>query len=343
MKIKYLLLSSLILVSGASPVFAEVTQIQLDQDSYEKGDSINVTGKVTEDSSGLVNIVLRDPEGKFVMLSQAIIHSNNSFEKTIPINEKFQILGTYNATSFITNVTAGKIQSFDLVSSNNEEPKEETQFFDEAYLENTPEKTNQYESKIIELEKPQEKFVESNFADPKNIGEIESNTQNGSNDKIADFVDLSKDPQYYLDRYYNEPRYKSWFDRNYPNLTIEEAVGYNPQLDYLQEPKDTNSKIIQTAEASSIDTPVNTNGSNSDLAQIGLAIGGLAILLGAVYGIKRKVDSNSRHISLNKEIIKRKLISPILDSNPLNIIQTRLAKGEITVEEYETLREKLGK
>lgn len=38
------------------------------------------------------------------------------------------------------------------------------------------------------------------------------------------FVDPKKDPQYYLDRYYNEPEYKDWFDRNYPDYTIEEAV-----------------------------------------------------------------------------------------------------------------------
>ena len=342
MKIKYFILSSLILVSGISPVFAEVTQIQLDQEFYEKGDSINVTGKVTEDSSGLVNIVLRDPDGKFVLLSQAIILSDDSFEKTIPINEKFQILGTYNATAFVTNVTAGKIQSFDLAASRSEEPKED-QFSDVTYMEDTAENLNQDEPKITALEETQVKLVEPTIAEPKNTDEKESITLTEPNGKIADFVDSSKDPQYYLERYYNEPKYKSWFDRNYPTLTIEEAVGYNPQLDYLQEPKDTNAKIIQTAEASSIDTPVNTNGSNSDLAQIGLAIGGLAILLGAVYGIKRKVDSNSRHISFNKEIIKKKLISPIIDSNPLHIIQTRLAKGEITVEEYEILREKLEK
>ena len=45
---------------------------------------------------------------------------------------------------------------------------------------------------------------------------------------ILDFVDTSKDPQYYIDRYNNEPNYKAWFDRNFPDYTIEEAVGYAP-------------------------------------------------------------------------------------------------------------------
>jgi len=42
---------------------------------------------------------------------------------------------------------------------------------------------------------------------------------------ILSFVDTSKDPQDYIDRYNNEPIYKKWFDDNYPNYTIEEAVG----------------------------------------------------------------------------------------------------------------------
>ena len=39
------------------------------------------------------------------------------------------------------------------------------------------------------------------------------------------FVDESKDPQSYVDRYNNEASYKEWFDENYPDYTIEEAVG----------------------------------------------------------------------------------------------------------------------
>jgi len=39
------------------------------------------------------------------------------------------------------------------------------------------------------------------------------------------FVDESKDPQSYVDRYNNEESYREWFDENYPDYTIEEAVG----------------------------------------------------------------------------------------------------------------------
>lgn len=43
--------------------------------------------------------------------------------------------------------------------------------------------------------------------------------------KKPSFVDPNKDPSHYISRYYKEKQYKEWFDRNYPNLTIEEAVG----------------------------------------------------------------------------------------------------------------------
>ena len=42
----------------------------------------------------------------------------------------------------------------------------------------------------------------------------------------APFVDQSKDPQYYIDRYNNEPKYKKWFDETYPQYSsIYQAVG----------------------------------------------------------------------------------------------------------------------
>jgi hypothetical protein len=42
---------------------------------------------------------------------------------------------------------------------------------------------------------------------------------------IAPFVDPNQDPQYYIDRYNNEESYKEWFDENFPDQTIYDAVG----------------------------------------------------------------------------------------------------------------------
>lgn len=42
---------------------------------------------------------------------------------------------------------------------------------------------------------------------------------------IPNFVDPKKGSQFYLDKYYNDPDYKEWFDINFPDYTIQEAVG----------------------------------------------------------------------------------------------------------------------
>ena len=50
--------------------------------------------------------------------------------------------------------------------------------------------------------------------------------------KTLDFVDTNKDPHDYLKRYLKESTYKDWFNRNYPNHTIYDAVGLSIS-DYL--------------------------------------------------------------------------------------------------------------
>ncbi len=62
---------------------------------------------------------------------------------------------------------------------------------------------------------PKDDMKEPEPSEPK----VDANT-------IAPFVDSTKDPQYYIDRYNNELIYKKWFDENYPEYTsIYHAVG----------------------------------------------------------------------------------------------------------------------
>ena len=325
--------------SGILPVFAEVTEIQLDKNSYLKGDSINVKGIVTSDSSGLVTIVLRDPNDKFVLLSQSFIQSDDSFEKTIPINEKFLVPGTYNATAFVLNMTAGKTQSFNFDSIITKENSNSNANLPLSVTE--IEDMIREDSKIIDA-KSEPEIIDNQI---KQEPPIENQQKKLDDEKysIADFVDKNKEPQYYLDRYYNEAAYKLWFDKNYPNLTIEEAVGYSIITEIESTGNNVGTGIILEAEALSSVPSSTDSENNSEFAHLGLAVGGLVVLFGAVYGIKKKVDNNSHHISLNKDLIRRKIIAPIITPNPIGIIQTRLAKGEISIEEYEQLRQKLDK
>ena len=44
------------------------------------------------------------------------------------------------------------------------------------------------------------------------------------------FIEAEKGAQHYIDRYYNDEYYRDWFDTNFPEYTIEEAVGYTTNL-----------------------------------------------------------------------------------------------------------------
>ena len=49
---------------------------------------------------------------------------------------------------------------------------------------------------------------------------------------LASFVDETKDPQHYVDRYNNEDTYKKWFDDNYPEYSsIYQAVGLDEPVE----------------------------------------------------------------------------------------------------------------
>jgi|GEM_PF-1274339 len=72
--------------------------------------------------------------------------------------------------------------------------------------------------------------IEETPIEPEPVKEIPKDVTPINNQKpVPNFADPKKDPQYYLDRYYNEDNYKAWFDRNYPDYTIEQAVGFVPK------------------------------------------------------------------------------------------------------------------
>ncbi|MDH3341976.1 MAG: fibronectin type III domain-containing protein, partial [Nitrosopumilus sp.] len=62
---------------------------------------------------------------------------------------------------------------------------------------------------------------------------------------IAPFVDKTKDPQSYVDRYNNEATYKKWFDENFPEYdSIYQAVGLEePKVDDIEKPKVVEKKF----------------------------------------------------------------------------------------------------
>jgi len=317
---------TLLLVSTITPAFSEVTSFELDKTFYIKGDQISFSGTVDEESTGLVSIVLRDSNGEFILLTQAYIQPDNTFQRSLGTDKKFEDHGIHNVTAFILDLSKGKSIGFDFSQDGTLPVPSITSIQPESITENEP-------------------VVEENNAIFQTTSEpILEKDSTG----LANFVDPTKDPQHYLDRYYNEPVYKAWFDSNYPGLTIEKAVGLETVSGIVETIEENlenmiPDEVIPQAEAiQTVKTPLNGNSSESnEIVLLGLTLGGLAILFGAIYGIKTKVDSNSENISKNRESIKKKVLGVLHWNNPDDVIKYRLAHGEISVKEYSTLKRAL--
>lgn len=75
----------------------------------------------------------------------------------------------------------------------------------------------------LEFQIEQLKVENTNLKNQQTSHQIQSKKDESK--PILPFVDKTKDSQSYIDRYNSEPEYKRWFDENYPDYSIYEAVG----------------------------------------------------------------------------------------------------------------------
>jgi len=386
-------LMGILLSSLTIPAYAEVQSIKTDKIFYTVGDEIVFSGTVDDDSSGLVTIVIRDSKDKFVLLTQALIQPDNTFERSVSTNDKFTNHGIYNSTAFLVNFTEGSLTRFDfsmdgspvtpsisIIQSKPIEPViQETHVT--SPTEPEPEPISKIESFVDSTKDPQyyvdrynnesayKEWFDSNYQDitiQEAVGILDIIEESPIITKIPGFPDPEKDPQYYVDRYNNESAYKEWFDSNFPDQNIYEVVGVSmPESDDIQVNTTINEPPVTTQESSTSmveSSIVSPNiASSTEFGQMLLALGGLGILFGAVYGVKRRVDSNtvliaenktklekkvnnnSEQISQNRFWLKKKLMSLRSSDEPVTVIKERLAKGEITVDDYYKLLRALKK
>jgi len=362
------------------PAFADVESIQTDKLFYSNGDKIIFSGAVDNDSSGLVTIVIRDSNDKFVLLTQAIIEFDNTFERSVDSNDKFLVHGIYNATAFLVNMTEGELTRFDYsldgspvspsvsnlqgssqgtatkTSSQTTEPEAvpEPKSISKIASFVDPTKDKQHYIDRYNSESAYKKWFDTNFPDitiEEAVGLTKIIEEQKHIVEISQFFNPDVNPQYYIDRYNNELAYKEWFDSNYPDLTIYEATGIIPveltQEDtidsIINEPPISTQELSRSLVESSTVSP-SFDTVNAEVGQFLLALGGLAVLFGAVYGVKRRVDSNtvqiaenktkiekkvsnnSEQISQNRFWLKKKLMSLKSNNEPVTVIKERLAK-----------------
>ncbi len=102
---------------------------------------------------------------------------------------------------------------------------------DEGYVLVSP-----YEEEIESAVKPakEKEVVEEKVTEevtketPKVEAEVETEPKKETKEEVKkplDFVDPEKGAEHYIKRYLKEVKYKAWFEKNYPDHTIYDAVG----------------------------------------------------------------------------------------------------------------------
>jgi len=174
------------------PTTTFAISLSTDKSDYNYGDSLTVTGQVNfVESQFIVLQIINPTQSDIVIADQFLPTSQGSFSKNYPLEgPKLNLDGTYTLKIFYGEWFESTFQFKTQVTP------------DSSSETSSPTTTNE------------------STTEPESLPEEDSKKTS-----VPDFVDPNKDPQYYLDRYYNEPNYKNWFDKNYPDYTIEEAVG----------------------------------------------------------------------------------------------------------------------
>jgi len=188
------------------PVHA--TNISTDKSSYIYGEIMHVSGIVSPVQEGqfIILQIINPGNSDIVTADQFLPAPDGAFSKSYPTEgPKWTQDGTYTVKIFYGNWNEITFQfqgeSVPEPSSNSDSEKT----IDGESSVNTEPQNNEQHNTIPNFSKTQT---------PKT--------------KIPGFPDLNKSPNYYFERYEKESSYKNWFNSQFPNLSIQDVVGYQP-------------------------------------------------------------------------------------------------------------------
>jgi len=193
---------SLLIPFSISSAFGDVEDFTTNKSLYYEGDTLYVSGNVSSDlESPNVTIVIFNP-GKttFVTLGSAVANSDGSFSTTLQV-------GGPTWTTF-------GIYPIQVTSEGS-----------------SMEKSIEYRESTITIPEPTPEPISTPEPTPEPISTPEpilesSSTFTTLKFQIPNFPSLDKSPQYYIDRYNTESDYKSWFDSQFPDVSIYNILGY---------------------------------------------------------------------------------------------------------------------
>jgi len=182
--------------------------MSLNKEKYQNGDKLIILGHIQNYDVDLmngknINYKIKSPENKIIVTGSVTPKTNGTFEfSTFAMDTLWKTDGNY---IFSASIGFGSAKEIILIMYDNKEFKNlNLQTVVDEKIVTLP---------VVELESVvgEHEFYEEH--EPTPLG-------------IASFVDATKDPQSYVDRYNNEPTYKEWFDENYSQYSsIYEAVG----------------------------------------------------------------------------------------------------------------------
>jgi len=185
----------------------KVKTLNVEKSSYFMREEILFFGTVDGYKFGsIVSIMIRNPSNNFLTLISTFPDKDGYFEATMKTDSKFKTDGTYSATAFTDDPNKGTQAIFYFSREAPPPPPP------------PPVKTSPVQS--IQTE-PTTTAEPTTTTEPTIIAEPVTPKPKPR----PSFVDPEKDPQSYVDRYNNEASYKEWFDGNFPDYTIYEAVG----------------------------------------------------------------------------------------------------------------------
>jgi len=154
-----------------------------------------------------------------------------AFEIRLSINERTSDYKTSGNRDFIFQINSVNELNFSIPTKTSTTENKQRQSTSESTKSDSSKNVN-FEHEIQELKKKIKELESANEKLQNTIDMLQSQTTENDISKsttkkeIASFVDSSKDPQSYIDRYNNESTYKEWFEENYPEYeSIYQAVG----------------------------------------------------------------------------------------------------------------------
>ena len=185
----------------------KVKTLKVEKPSYFMTEEILFFGTVDGYKFGsIVSIMIRNPSNNFLTLISTFPDKDGYFEAKMTTDSKFKTDGTYSATAFTDDPNKGTQVIF--YFSREAPPPPPL----------PPVKTSPVQSIQVE---PTTTAEPTTTVEPTTIAEPVTPKPKPR----PSFVDPEKDPQSYVDRYNNEASYKEWFDGNFLDYTIYEAVG----------------------------------------------------------------------------------------------------------------------